>query len=679
MQTARGIGVWVAFLVVATVAWGQNKGWDRRFGGSMDESCNAVVAAPVEDGGFLLFGNSASGPDGDHTESLRGGRDFWCVKMSPHGDKIWDKRFGGSAHDFGIDADTTRDGGFILGGTSESGADGDKTQGSRGGLDNWIVKIDSSGNKQWDRRFGGTSHEELAAVQQTRDGGYFIACNSSSGAGGDRTQTSRGDVDYWVVKTDASGNKQWDKRFGTSGMDFCTDAMQTRDGGYILGGNTDHGAGGDKTQSSRGGQDYWIVKIDSTGRKQWDRRFGGSGDDSLWCVLQTLDGGYILGGASDSGAGGDKTAASQGDEDMWIVKVSASGAKQWDASFGGSGEDELGQILQNPDGSYLIVGDSDSPVSGDVTQASRGGQDFWVVKVNAAGTKQWVRRFGGSDNDTCNAACRTVEGSYLLAGSSRSGLGFDKTEDSRGEKDYWAVKMMAPDAFEADNDLYASKTIRNGAVQNRNIHRAGNEDWAKFTVGPGGARNIQIMSTFDTQLWLMRDSVAVGYDEADYVGGPSIIELATLDPGTYHIFVREYNNDEILPYYQLSARWTQVVPRDAYEPDNSLGGARLIRNGRTQNRTIHRAGNRDWAKFSIGGRGAQNVRVETRGTSGDTQLWIYNAAGQRLYFDDDSGPGRFSRIQLASLGPGTYYIRVQEKGNNGRIAAYLLRVNWTAR
>jgi hypothetical protein len=682
MKTIQGMVIGALGVLVVSAAWGQTKGWDRRFGGSMDESCSSVATAPAGDGGFLLFGSSSSGPDGDHTESNRGQEDFWCVKISVFGDKIWDKRFGGADRDFGSVAVATRDGGYILGGTTGSGAGGDKTQGSRGGWDSWIVKIGATGSKQWDRTYGGAGIEELAALIQTRDGGYLVACNSSSGAGGDRTQSSRGDVDYWIVKTDSAGRKQWDKRFGGNGADICADAIQTRDGGYLLGGQSDSGAGGDKSQGSRGGEDYWIVKLDAAGRKQWDKRFGGAGGDFLFSVAQALDGGYLLGGYSRSGASGDKTAAPLGNDDIWIVKTSATGAKQWDVACGGAGDDGLGMILPTADGGGLIAGDSDSPVGGDLTQAPRGGEDFLAVKLSAAGTKQWVRRYGGSANDNARAVCRTVDGSYLLAGSTSSGAGFDKTEDSRGDRDFWAVKVLVPDAYEADNAMAAARSIRNGDLQLRNIHQIGNDDWAKFTIGAGGARDVEIISTFDTQLWLFRnrDGALVGYDDPDAFGSPSIIALAALDPGTYAIVVSETGSDAILPYYQLSARWTQIVLPDRYESDNRRSAAKRIRNGRTQNRTIHRAGNRDWAKFTIGAAGARNLKVETRGASGDdTQMGIYNSAGRRLFYDDDSGRGRFSRIRVPTLGAGTYFIRVQENGNNDRIQAYTLRATWTAR
>src|SRR3954471_19481006 len=126
--------------------------------------------------------------------------------------------------------------------------------------------------KQWDADFGGSENEQFSAAQQTTDGGYITGGYAESGISGDKTQDSRGSSDYWVVKTDANGVKQWDARFGGSSVDQLTCLQQTRDGGYILGGTSFSDAGGDKTQDSRGSSDYWIVKTDANGTKQWDAR-----------------------------------------------------------------------------------------------------------------------------------------------------------------------------------------------------------------------------------------------------------------------------------------------------------------------------------------------------------------------------------------------------------------------
>src|SRR6185295_3800992 len=126
---------------------------------------------------------------------------------------------------------------------------------------------------------------------------------------GDKTQTVHGmpgsDSDYWIVKTDSLGNKQWDKDFGGTGIDWLYSVIQTADGGYLLGGTSYSDSSGDKSENSRGVSDYWIVKLDSLGNKQWDKDFGGFADDPFTALIQTADNGYVLGGHSYSGIGGD--------------------------------------------------------------------------------------------------------------------------------------------------------------------------------------------------------------------------------------------------------------------------------------------------------------------------------------------------------------------------------------
>src|SRR5438105_10549137 len=154
--------------------------------------------------------------------------------------------------------------------------------------------------KQWDYRYGGTDKEQLTCFQQTSDGGYILGGYSSSGIGGDKTQGRWGEDDFWIVKIDSIVIKQWDKRFGGTDYDYLRSLQQTTDGGYILGGFSKSGISGDKTEPSWGFYDYWIVKIDSLGVKQWDKRFGGTAVDYLYSLQQTTDGGYILGGYSES-------------------------------------------------------------------------------------------------------------------------------------------------------------------------------------------------------------------------------------------------------------------------------------------------------------------------------------------------------------------------------------------
>jgi hypothetical protein len=386
------------FLFCSFIAAAQNplvKQWDYRYGGNNTEFLASFQQ--TMDGGYILGGLSASDSTGDRTQGTRGGEDFWIVKTDSLGIKQWDKRFGGSNSDNINSLQQTTDGGYMLGGLTWSDSSGDVTQHTRGVFDYWMVKTDSLGNKQWDKRFGGASDDYLLCIRQTGDGGYISGGYSISDSTGDKTQPSRGGIDYWVVKTDSLGNKLWDKRFGGTGVDRLYSLQQTSDGGYILGGYSTSDTSEDKTQASRGFADYWVVKIDLYGNKLWDKRYGGADDDKLYSLQQTTDGGFILGGISASGIGGDKTApmsdtgTQYGPNDFWLVKIDSAGNKQWDKKFGGlDTEDEYGSVQQTADGGYLLAGTSYSGIiSGDKTEANLSREQSWVVKTDILGNKQW--------------------------------------------------------------------------------------------------------------------------------------------------------------------------------------------------------------------------------------------------------------------------------------------------
>ena len=144
-----------------------------------------------------------------------------------------------------------------------------------------------------------------------------------------------GSYDYWVVKLDTGGAIQWDNTIGGSGWDELWSVQQTSDGGYILGGGSDSPISGDKTENSQGLKDYWVVKLDTAGVIQWQNTIGGSADDALYSIQQTSDGGYVLGGWSISGISGDKTENNLGLGDYWVVKLGTGGAIQWDNTIGG--------------------------------------------------------------------------------------------------------------------------------------------------------------------------------------------------------------------------------------------------------------------------------------------------------------------------------------------------------
>ncbi|HYV91865.1 MAG TPA: T9SS type A sorting domain-containing protein [Chitinophagales bacterium] len=429
------------------------KQWDYRFGGTLQEYIYSLQQ--TADGGYILGGYSLSDSSGDKTENSWGGYDYWIIKIDSLGTKQWDKDFGGSADERLYSLQQTTDGGYILGGTSSSGISGDKTEPNWDSInfshDFWVVKIDSLGTKQWDKDFGGTANDYIVSLQQTMDGGYILGGNSVSGISGDKTEANWDNLgftnDYWIVKIDALGNKQWDKDLGGTGDDLLASVKQTTDGGYLLAGLSSSGADGNKTEASKGQIDYWVIKTDSLGLVQWDKDFGGTLNDILYSMQTTTDGGAVLAGVSASGISGDKTQAnwdnSNGTNDYWVVKIDSLGTKQWDKGLGGTiGEPKFGNISQTIDGGFLVSGISYSSISGNKTENNLGIEQIWVVKTDSLGGVQWDKTVYTTSEDECGYAIETKGGCYLMANNTHAGIGGYKTQEGWGSfEDFWVVKF----------------------------------------------------------------------------------------------------------------------------------------------------------------------------------------------------------------------------------------------
>jgi PKD repeat protein len=443
-------------------AFSQNplvKQWDYRFGGLKYD--NLMSFQQTADGGYILGGWTNSGIGGDKTEDTVGGYDFWIVKVNALGILQWEKTFGGTGDDYFYVVKQTDDGGYLLGGNSDSQTSGDKTQNTwNSSFDFWIIKTDSLGNKQWDKDLGGNSTEYLYSIQQTNEGGYILGGYSNSVLGGDKTQTSKGLGDFWIVKTDSAGIKLWDRDLGGTSDERLNSVEQTSDGGYILGGFSSSGISGDKSTANWGNSDYWIVKTDSLGIKQWDKDFGGTSTDYLYSLQQTSDEGYILGGISISGISGDKTQPTWGgsaDYDFWIIKTDSLGTKQWDKDFGGTGsEDDFGNITQTYDGGYLMGGSSYSNISGDKTENNLSMEQSWVVKTDALGNLQWDKTLHTGGHDECGYALQTNDGCYAMANFTGGGIAGDKTQSAMGQSDYWLIKFCDSTQSQAPVVLFSS-------------------------------------------------------------------------------------------------------------------------------------------------------------------------------------------------------------------------------
>ncbi|GAA4450156.1 lipoprotein [Nibrella saemangeumensis] len=424
---------------VSVAAGIPQKVWDRTFGGSAEDRLYKIVA--TTDGGYLLGGFSYSNASESKSENGKGDRDFWVIKITAIGTKQWDKTYGGSGEDDLSFILPTADGGFLLGGNSSSNVSGDKSENSRGGLDYWVIKIGANGAKQWDKTFGGNSTEYLRPIISTIDSGYLLVGCSFSNASGEKTENSKGKFDIWLVKIGPNGEKQWDKTYGGNEEEVACSVVATPDGGFLVGARSFSNASSDKLENNRGSFDWWVIKIGTNGTKQWDRTYGGNGWEDIFSIVATNDGSFLLGGRSYSPISGEKSEEGRGGDDYWLLKVSANGVKQWDKTYGGNQWDYLETVVATTDGGYLLGGSSFSDISGDKSENTRGGLDWWIVKVAPNGAKQWDRTLGGNAEDALYAIVPTADGGFLLGGASSSPSSGDKLATDWGSHDYWIIKV----------------------------------------------------------------------------------------------------------------------------------------------------------------------------------------------------------------------------------------------
>ena len=439
--------------------------WDRTYGGEGFELFNTVApawdggfflgGASNSDAGFDKSEDARGG--GEDFEKL----DCWLVRVDALGSKVWDKTYGGNKAD-GITAIVpTPDGGVLLGCSSDSDASFDKSEDARGGADYWLLRLDANGNKLWDKIYGGENGDELTSIVATPDGGFLLGGYSNSEAGFEKSQDARGERDYWIVRIDAQGNQLWDKTYGGADQDKLYAMLALTDGGFLLGGNSSSDAGFDKSEDVRGDAgwqgDYWLVRIDAEGNKLWDKTYGGNDDDELNALVATEDGGFLLGGNSSSDAGFEKSEDGHMSEDYWVVRVDADGNKLWDKIYGGDGQDWFFDMVATEDGGFLLGGGSDSGKSFERSELSRGAYDYWLVRIDAQGRQLWDKAYGSWRDEELASIAAAADGDFVLGGYSYSNSGPEKSEDSKGENDYWLVKIAdsttitsRPAAFHAE-------------------------------------------------------------------------------------------------------------------------------------------------------------------------------------------------------------------------------------
>jgi hypothetical protein len=319
--------------------------WQACYGGSnFDEALN-IIQTP--DGGYIFSGYTKSTDLNASGHVDLNYEDAWLVKINASGVIQWQKCYGGSLVDRFNNIQTTPDGGYIAIGISGS-TDGDVSQ-NHGGSDYWLVKLDATGNIQWEKCFGGLNYDEGHRVKVTADGGYIVSGDSFSNDGDITNQhSSNNAADYWVLKLSSSGSIQWQNCYGGSNYDKLCLAEQTPDGGYIIGGATM--SSDFQVDSAYGSYDFWALKTDPNGNIQWNKTIGTSFMEVPWDLQVTNDGGVVMSGYYIDPNSNLLNA------DMNIVKLDSNGNLQWQKILPSIGYEVCQSIKQTDDHGYILGG-----------------------------------------------------------------------------------------------------------------------------------------------------------------------------------------------------------------------------------------------------------------------------------------------------------------------------------
>lgn len=409
--------------------------WQQVLGGTHNDWGYSLDTYP--DGGIIATGIVYS----PNITGYHGNGDLYAVRLNPNGTLLWQRAFGGNESDYGLSVKITLDGGSVIIGTTGSNT-GDVT-GYHGNGDLWAIRLSSSGDKVWEKTYGGNLTEEGGDIITTPDGGYMMVGYSMS-IDGDVTG-NHGGGDLWMIRIDQSGKILWQKCLGGSKRDSGSSIIHSSDGNYVMCGNS-YSSDGDVT-GNHGSSDVWVVKTDANGTILWQKAYGGSKLDWGHSVIELPGGDLMVAGVTASADGNVKV--NHGVGDIWVLRLSPRGDLIWEKTYGGSYSDNVWKLDSSPRGGAYLVGETYS-VDGDIT-GNHGDADLWVSEIDANGSLLWKRAYGGGNYDSGSWIKELPDGNLAITGITQSHDGDLASIHAAGS--FWVVKI--------DSGLAASKVQQN--------------------------------------------------------------------------------------------------------------------------------------------------------------------------------------------------------------------------
>jgi len=437
----------------AAVFYSQEVIWQKDIKSSTQDFLSQVTT--TVDQQYLITGSSiqAAGKTAVSSAASKqnNGYDFHLVKLNQQGEEVWEKYFSGQNHDFLSATVATQEGGFLLAGTSYSGKGLDKKDASKGGSDIWLIRINEFGDELWQKTLGTPQDEEARSVIQTADFGFMVAGNVQNAANG------FGSKDVTVTRLDKNGKVLSELILGGRGLDEVEKMIPTPDGGALLGVysrsgkfiNDKRSMMNDKPSSNKindqlssinyskstensGEGDYWVIKLSKDNKIEWEKNFGGKGDDHLRTMAFTSSG-YIIGGESRSERSGNKTVGIEEGTDVWLISLNTKGEEQWQKSYNFKNRDILmgmNVINKSQDKREKNQDLTKGILLGGYTQAEgrieADDETFWMLYIDNNGNEQWRKHVKGESRkkeERLSDLKMNKDGSIVLAGTSAEELG----------------------------------------------------------------------------------------------------------------------------------------------------------------------------------------------------------------------------------------------------------------
>jgi len=449
--------------------------WQKTYGGT--EADAGIVVKQTSDGGLVILANSWS-KDGD-VDSNRGATDILLLRSDISGNLLWQKTYGGTRHDIPTTLAVLNDGGFIIGGATES-KNGDFS--TNNGFEDWFfLRLDSLGNTLWVKTYGGPKQDILRAMDTDFEGNIF--CVGLTGA--DFAMTLG---EAWILKLSPAGEILINKNFGGTAFDIATGVQSTSDGGCVISGHT---TSTDSIMAeNHGSSDGFVFKLNDTLGLEWSAFVGTALKEELWTIQKLRDGHYLAAGYAE-----------ELDINFLATHIKQNGEISWKKTFGGDGADNARAITEVPTGGYQIIGNSTTQVGlpSDSLYPPHGNHDLLLYRIDTLGNPLFRRWFGGSENDFSGLSILSVFPSgHIITGTTSSSDG-DVTSN-HGGSDVWLVHYEGIPISSVEDNTFEQISLYPNPAHSRLLVSAAvleGRHYLLLTDAKGNEVQVKTMISFD--------------------------------------------------------------------------------------------------------------------------------------------------------------------------------------